>query len=95
MLLLLFAQQTALTHAAWHATHESPPAQQDGKGKGSFQSGLCNQHFAFSQVLSGAHAASPAPPAPEHFVDQGKQQHYSHCVQVLLPFSSRAPPILL
>lgn len=95
LFLLLFAQQSALTHAAWHATHKLPPVQQDGNGKGSFQSGLCNLHVAFSQVLGGVHTAPLGPPAPEDFVEQGERLEYSRCVEVRLPFLSRAPPVHL
>jgi hypothetical protein len=51
--LLLFAQQVALTHAAWHA-REHTPAHQTGKGDASLQGDLCGLHGAFSQVLGGA-----------------------------------------
>ena len=56
ILLLLFAQQAAFTHAAWHA-HDQHPAQHDSKDKVSFQGSLCDLHVAFSAVLGGAHAS--------------------------------------
>ncbi|MFN7086904.1 MAG: energy transducer TonB [Burkholderiales bacterium] len=45
--LLLFAQQSALTHAAWHARERQPAPQDSGA---SFQGGLCDLHVAFGAV---------------------------------------------
>jgi len=93
--LLLFAQQSALTHAAWHAHGQVPAQHHDGEDKASFQGSLCSLHVVFSQVLGGVHTTTLQPPAPEHFVEQTTQHEYSHCVEVHLPFLSRAPPVLL
>src|SRR5215470_3940010 len=54
--LLLFGQQVALTHAL---THGPAPQQQKETGKGSFQSGSCNLHGVYGQIL-GAMPSSPA-----------------------------------
>jgi hypothetical protein len=53
--LLLFAQQSALTHSAWHAQEHSPAHQQD-KGDASIQGTLCELHGVLSQVLSAVQA---------------------------------------
>jgi len=95
MFLLLFAQQAALTHAAWHATHKSPPVQHEGNGKASFQGGLCNLHVAFSQVLGGASACALPPRAAECFIPRAEHRERSHHAAVSLPFFSRGPPVLL
>lgn len=50
--LLLFAQQSAFMHAAWHASDHAP-AQHKNNGDASFQGKLCGLHGAFSQVLGG------------------------------------------
>jgi hypothetical protein len=55
--LLLFAQQSAFTHAAWHALGHPQQHQQD-KGKASFQGDLCALHSAFSEVLGGVQAGA-------------------------------------
>jgi hypothetical protein len=62
--LLLFAQQAALTHAAWHAQleHESHPAQQHDDA--SLQGELCALHGAFTQVLGGVHSDAARVEAP-------------------------------
>jgi hypothetical protein len=94
VLLLLFAQQVALTHAAWHA-HGQPPVQHDSKDKASFQGGLCDLHVAFSQVLGGVQAAPV-----HHSVRIGvaeriaQRPHLCGFVETLTPLS-RGPPVLL
>ena len=56
--LLLFAQQAALTHAAWHVGEDLAVAHHDGKEKKSFQGSLCDLHGLFNQVLGGAKGAA-------------------------------------
>lgn len=92
--LLLFAQQSALTHAAWHAQPQ-PPAQDHSKDKASFQGGLCGLHVAFSQVL-GAVQATPAQYLVRDGVAERIAQRPSLCgfVETLTPLS-RGPPVLL
>jgi len=92
--LLLFAQQSALTHAAWHA-HGQQPAQHDSKDKVSFQGSLCDLHVAFSAVLGGAHA-SPVHHAARECIDE-RIVHRPHALRVAespTPLS-RGPPDLL
>ena len=92
--LLLFAQQSALTHAAWHA-HGQPPAQHDSKDKASFQGGLCDLHVAFSQVLGGVQA-TPAHLSVRDSVTERIAQRPRLCgfIETLTPLS-RGPPVLL
>ena len=49
--LLLFAQQAALTHAAWHAHHEHASTSRAAAHDGSLQGELCALHGPFTQVL--------------------------------------------
>ena len=94
ILLLLFSQQVALAHFASHV-HGEPPAQQDGKGKASFQSGLCGLHGAFAQVLGGVGAASPIH-SPRHCVaERASYQSDSYYTAAALTPPSRGPPVLL
>lgn len=55
VLALLFAQQSALTHAAWHAG-AAAPAQQDSKG--GLHGGSCDLHYAYAQVLGGVQSTA-------------------------------------
>ncbi len=50
--LLLFAQQSAFMHAAWHAGDHGATHHKN-KGDASFQGKLCGLHGAFSQVVGG------------------------------------------
>ena len=94
ILLLLFAQQAALTHAAWHASQAThAPAHEDGKA--SFQGGLCDLHHAFGQVLGGVQAAA-APCMPRTAVDDIAPAYAdAGCIQPFLAPLSRGPPFLL
>ena len=92
--LLLFAQQGALTHAAWHA-HGQPPAQHDSKDKASFQGGLCGLHVAFSQVLGGVQATTAQYLVRDGVAERIAQQPRPFgFVETLTPLS-RGPPVLL
>ena len=55
ILLLLFAQQTAYSHAAWHAGEHS---QQHRKSDASFHGKLCGLHGVFCEVLGGIQGSS-------------------------------------
>lgn len=54
VVLLLFAQQGALTHAAWHAGATS--ASHDKGDKGGLERSLCDLHKSLSQVTGGVPA---------------------------------------
>jgi hypothetical protein len=94
VLLLLFAQQAAFTHAAWHA-HDQHPAQHDSKDKVSFQGSLCDLHVAFSAVLGMAHA-SPVHHAAREGTDERivQRPHVLRVAESPTPLS-RGPPVLL
>lgn len=101
--LLLFAQQSAFTHLAWHAgaklqaqaqqsaadapAHDAP----DGK-TGLHVAGLCDLHGAFSQVLGGVQ--SSAPPVLGAGNAPGVESHppVATVVARLLAPLSRGPP---
>ena len=91
VLLLLFAQQGALTHAAWHAK-SSTPAEQGSSGKASFHGGLCDLHHAFSQVLGGVQAAVPVCFAHPRGLAQHKPCLYSDGILSLSLPLCRGPP---
>jgi hypothetical protein len=68
ILLLLFAQQAALTHAAWHAGQNS--GTHEGRHDESAQGAFCSLHVAFGEVLGTIQPASPpvalVPAVAEH-----------------------------
>jgi len=91
--LLLFAQQSAFTHAVWHAQEHSPAHHEDN-GDTSFQGELCGLHGAFTQVLGGVQPAEKHPPPTQ--VDAETIEHRSGA-QVTLELHvplSRGPPVL-
>ena len=57
-LLLLFAQQVALAHAAWHAFDPASEHRQE-QGDASFQGELCSLHGVFGQLLGGVQSDAP------------------------------------
>ena len=92
--LLLFAQQSALTHAAWHA-HGQPPAQHDSNDPISFQGDLCGLHAAFSQVLGGVQTNSVHHTARDSVAERiAHRPRLCGFVEALIPLS-RGPPVPL
>lgn len=57
VLLLLFAQQAAWVHAAWHAGQRTGTNQ--GEHDESPQGALCSLHVAFGEVLGAVQPACP------------------------------------
>ena len=102
MLLLLFAQQSALSHASWHAgvnallKNADGRAQLTGAGQQSplAKDSLCAFDMAFGQVLGGTHGAcAPAAFAPavvERILDLSAPRLHA---ATLTP-KSRGPPVL-
>lgn len=91
--LLLFAQQSALTHAAWHAGQQQ--IQLDSKDKVSFQGSLCDLHAVFGTVLGGAHA-SPVHQAAQSCIEERIAQRPRPLLFTTVPTPlSRGPPALL
>jgi hypothetical protein len=90
---LLFAQQSALTHAVWHA-HGDVPVKEDSKHKSSLQDDLCNLHGLFTQVVGGASTAVLHVPASDA-VHIHALELQSSCISARLPAPrSRGPPLL-
>ncbi len=90
ILLLLFAQQAAYTHAAWHAGEQGE--RHDRPHDTSFDAKLCDLHGAFAQVL-GALPGSPTslPDVPP--CDEQVSVPAAACVVPPVPVpTSRGPP---
>jgi hypothetical protein len=90
ILALLFAQQAALTHAAWHAGEQT--AGQERRHDASFQDKLCDLHGVFCQVLGALPKAAAILPTmhPAHIVACSAT---AGCVVTALHTPpSRAPP---
>jgi len=91
--LLLFAQQVALTHGLSHA-HSLAPEQQD-PGKASFQGGSCNLHGVYGQVLGGMPSSPVSHAEPFLSVEQGAALALPCVAALALAPLSRGPPALL
>ena len=60
ILLLLAAQQGALTHQVWHLRdHLSVKLQQPDEGKRATHSALCDYHASLAEVLGALGSAAP------------------------------------
>jgi hypothetical protein len=85
--LLLFAQQGAYLHAAWHAGEQAhAETREQAPLDSSFQDELCGLHGAFCQVLGalpGSVAHVPAAPSGVETL--------AHRVQSRIPFELNAP----
>jgi hypothetical protein len=93
-LLLLCAQQGAITHEIWHAA-TSLHAQSEQKAPDSNKNRLCDLHSALGTVLgtvTGVVAAAPPPESTHTCVAVAELPAAS--VSLLVP-SSRGPPPLL
>ena len=94
-LLLLCAQQGALTHEIWHAATSSAHAQTGHKAPDSSKNRLCDLHVSLGTVLGAVNAAIVAAP-----LDTSSQYCFiaaaslAASVSPLAPFS-RGPPQLL
>lgn len=69
---LLFAQQVAYSHSAWHASEQG--ARHERNHDASFHDKLCGLHGAFCQVLGALPGAATALPS--------SQATHAHPVQV-------------
>ena len=99
--LLLVAQQHALSHALQHAqgdqSTQSQQQQHDGSGKQKTQSGMCDYHVSFAQVLGAPGSCAPPlplPPAAGNQVAGDHQLPFLGSAKLLVP-ESRGPPVLL
>ena len=92
-LLLLCAQQGAITHEIWHAATSSH-AQSDQKAPDSNKNRLCDLHASLGTVLgavTGVVAAAPPVAAPQPALIASESPAAS--VSLLAP-PSRGPPAL-
>jgi hypothetical protein len=92
--LLLFAQQSAFTHAAWHHAHEHSPAHHQDQDDASFQGELCGLHGAFSQVLGGVQTAVVHHLLPQRIAGTIAHRPGACIVPELHVPLSRGPPVL-
>ncbi len=93
VLCLLFSQQAAVSHAIWHANHQSA-AQQGSHKNQSAEGRLCNLHGLFSQVV-GAAPANDINFALADALNEQRAQAF-HDVASVTPIRarSRGPPHL-
>lgn len=99
--LLLFAQQSALTHALWHAaggheSHSQHAAHTDAHDHESeAERELCAYHLAFGTLLGGHHGAAaallPTDPPGTH----ASLRQTGRITAEPVPAVSRGPPPLL
>lgn len=94
--LLLVAQYTALTHGFRHwQPNQLAQSQQDESGKQKAQSGLCDFHVAFAEILGAVGSC----PMPFGIVAQATGRTAvpcfpNHTARLLVP-ASRGPPVLV
>jgi hypothetical protein len=94
-MLLLSAQQAAVTHALWHAHGSAPEQHENGESKGSFHAGSCKWHGAFCQVLGGVASGSTSLVEQYGPAEQAAAPALP-CIALLSPAPlSRGPPVLL
>jgi hypothetical protein len=94
--LLLAAQYSALTHGFRHwQPGQLAQSQQDESGKQKSQSGLCDFHVAFAEVL-GAVGSCPlaAATVAQVYERSTPPRSLQHTAQLLAPLS-RGPPVLV
>jgi hypothetical protein len=89
---LLFAQQGAFLHAAWHANDTT--AHQKNKSDGTVQGKLCDLHGAFGQVLGGGHTETPPTPLTEQLRETIEYRAHAFVVPALHVPLSRGPPLI-
>jgi hypothetical protein len=94
--LLLAAQHGALTHRIRHLQDNLPAqSQKHNGGKQTSQSGLCDFHVAFVQVLGALSSTTPPPAIAANAVERSLN-HFSlaYPANLVIP-ASRGPPVLL
>ena len=102
--LLLVAQQAALTHAVWHLGKDVPAQVQEDSGSGShlpgdsersLQSRFCDLHFAMGSLLSGDCAGQGLSDSLPLGHSLATSTAAWRVAQPLLIPPSRGPPVLL
>jgi hypothetical protein len=96
VLLLLVAQHGALTHQVRHL-HDRLPAQvqQHDDGKQGSQSGLCDFHIAFAQILGTVSSAALPLRIAANTVERSTNHLPPAFPANLVVPASRGPPVLL
>jgi len=101
VVLLLVAQQSAITHTTWHAgggarTHESGVHEHDtGHESPSGQRSLCALDLAFGQVLGGVHGSCAVPAAAGLPAAIAIDTFNPRLGSEAVPALSRGPPFFL
>ena len=94
--LLLAAQHGALTHQVRHLQDNLPvQSQQHDDGKQSSQSGLCDFHIAFAQILGTVSSAALALRIAANTVELSTNNFPPAFPANLVVPASRGPPVLL
>lgn len=101
--LLLFAQQSALTHALWHAAaagdshaaHASDSGDDAHEHHSDVQGALCDYHAAFGTMLGGHHGAVLALAVAADGLVEAPLSPAGRITTEAVPAVSRGPPILL
>jgi hypothetical protein len=93
---LLVAQYSALTHHIRHLQGNSPvQSQQHTGGKQTSQTGLCDFHVAFVQVLGVLSSMAPPLQIAANTVESGVNHlPLAYPANLVVP-ASRGPPVLL
>ena len=93
---LLAAQHGALTHQVRHLQDNLPGhSQQQDNGKQKPQSGMCDFHATFVQILGGASSASPPLPIAINTIERRPHHLAPAFPSDLVVPASRGPPVLL
>lgn len=94
--LLLAAQHGALTHNVRHLQGDSPvQSQKHTGGKQNSQSGLCDFHVAFAQVLGALSSIAPPLRIAANTVESGIHHlPLAYPANLVVP-ASRGPPVSL
>ena len=94
--LLLAAQHGAFTHQVRHIQDHLPvQSQQHDDGKQSSQSGLCDFHIAFAQILGTVSSAALALRIAANTVELSTNNFPPAFPANLVVPASRGPPVLL
>jgi hypothetical protein len=93
--LLLAAQYTALTHGFrhWQQPNQLAQSQQDEGGKQKTQSGLCDFHVAFAEILGAVGSCATSFGVVVQASDRAAVPLTSPYTAKLLVPASRGPPV--
>lgn len=92
--LLLFGQQMAIAHQAWHALDRGSARTQQYGIDGNDQSNLCAFHADFESILSAVKSTPPVLlPGITVFEQFSASLPHHHSAKLIVP-ASRGPPLL-